>query len=142
MPPLDEDEQVAYIIAAEAVGDGPDGMEMVRDSMHNRRKSGQSMYQVAMAPKQYSASARKDLAKFFSRQPTIYQNLARELVKETYGKDYTPKYTIKNYVTKDLYDRRHAPDVPSWIRNMDPAGLVGHHVLLQEKKKVKAPKTP
>ena len=133
-----EEEVIANILIGEAVGDGPEGMMMVRDvGVTRSRAQKKSLYEILTAPKQFSAYGRKDLSEFAAKQPLILRNLALELAREGMRPDYQPTYNAPNYVTTELHQRRHEPTVPSWIREMDVVGTVGRHTLLAPRKRKK-----
>ena len=111
---------------------------MVRDvGVARSRAQKKSLYEILTAPKQFSAYGRKDLSKFAAKQPIALRQLALELAREGMLPDYVPTHTAPNYVTTDLYDRRHEPKIPSWIREMDAVGTVGRHTLLAPRKRKK-----
>jgi hypothetical protein len=105
----------------------------VRDVMASRaRKSGKSLEEVATSPYQFSAYSRPDLEQFYYRQPLMFQRLAEELVAEANSPEYSPQYNVTHYVTRNLWENRDSPNVPSWVRKMKPVVYVGNHVGLAE----------
>ena len=145
MPP--KPSKAAMVLIREAVGDGPEGMEMVADTFFNRSRSRKlPLDAVAIQSKlnkrgvrvyQYTGAGDPKPEQFFFKQPPILRNLAEEIVRERANPKYIPKYDIENFVTKELYDRRFDPDVSSWVREYEPAGTVGNHILLRPPKKRK-----
>lgn len=128
--------KAAQVLLGESANQGPDGMAMVADIMFNRaHRTGKTMDDVAMAPKQFSAASRKDLASFVAQQPSDVQAMAQRMIAERQVPDYVSQYPgVEHYVTRELFDRRMNSDVPSWIRQMEPVYQVGSHVLLKPKK--------
>src|SRR3990167_3257189 len=135
-------QRVADILLAEAASDGPQGMEVVGDTMFNRGQSRKLPLHViatqsALNKKgvrvyQYTGAGRKDLPQFVSEQPMLFRHLALQIAQERMRPDYQPKYPgIENYVTNDLYKRRFDPDVSEWVRTYEPAGTIGSHVALR-----------
>ena len=121
------------ILLGEGASEGVEGLQFIRDVMFNRsQKTGKSLEEIATQPKQFSAYSRPDLGEFFSRQPPILQQLARELVLEAQQKDFTPKYPdITNYTTTAFYENRDTLPKSHWIHAMEPAFTVGHHTALR-----------
>ncbi len=129
--------KAAQVLLGEAANQGPEGMAMVADVLFNRaQRTGKSLDEVAFAPKQFSASSRKDLSQFVAQQPPDVQAMAQQLISERQNPNYQPHYPgVENYVTRKLFDQRMRADAPSWIRQMQPTMQVGDHVLLVPKKK-------
>ena len=132
--PTDPNETVAHILLGEAAGEGAAGLMAVRDTMVNRMraKKGATLHQIATAPKQFSAATRPDLTQFASRQPIIFQNLARELVTEASHPDFQPQHPYRHYVAQELWDRRDTLPKTHWLHKMQVKQRVGHHVFLEE----------
>ena len=151
LPPVDPEasaKTIARILMAEAVSDGPEGMEMVGDIAHNRAtRRKKPLDQILTESKlnekgvrvyQFTGAGRKDMDSFIAKQPPMLYNLALEIAKERMNPAHENKYPgIENYVTQDLYDNRFKPDVSEWVRTYQPAGRVGSHVLLVPPKKAK-----
>jgi hypothetical protein len=126
------------IVVGEAANQGPEGMRMVLEVMRERAlASGKSLEDVAVAPKQFSASAWTKLDEFYSQQPQAVRDLAGALVQDVNRAAYEPRHTrptgykpITNYVTNELYS---SDTKPSWVDKLSPAGRVGDHILLGER---------
>lgn len=126
---------VAQILLGEAVGEGPEGMAMVADTMLNRSRAQKTTLEhVALAPHQFSAATRPDLAQFYARQPQMLRDLADILVQERQAPDFQPSHPYQHYVTKLLWDNRSGLPATHWIHRMKVMKQVGHHVLLSENK--------
>lgn len=140
--------RAAKVLLREAVGEGPEGMEMVADTFFNRgltrklslddvaTQSGLNKRGVRVY--QYTGAGDQNLDAFVARQPIMFQNLAERMIEERLQKDYQPKYPgVEHFVTRELYDRRHDPDVSQWVRDYVKVGQVGRHVLLMPPPKPK-----
>ena len=139
---------IAKILMAEAVSDGPKGMEMVGDIGHNRstrRKipldkilTESKLNEKGVRVYQFTGAGRKDLDSFVAKQPPMMYDLALEIARERMNPDHQNQYPgVENYVTQDLYDNRFNPDISEWVRTYVPAGTVGSHILLKPPKKKK-----
>ena len=120
------------IVLGEAASEGPEGLMAVLDTMVNRaRRQGKSLEEVATAPYQFSAAARKDLPQFYERQPPMLRNLVRELIAERRQASFQPSHPYEHYVTDQFWGNRLELPETHWVRKMRPAKQIGHHVFLE-----------
>ena len=125
---------VAQILLGEAASEGPEGIGAALDTMVNRaRRSGKSLEAVALAPQQFSASARPDLEDFYLAQPLALRAYTESLVAQARNPGYEPKHPYRHYVTTELYKRRHTLEPDHWVHQMDAKQTIGRHVFLQDR---------
>ena len=123
---------VEQILLGEAAGEGITGLQFVRDVLFNRATAQhKTLEEVATAPKQFSAYARPDLAKFYQQQPATLRRLAQQLIAEARQPDYQPAYPEEHYVASDFYEKRMNLPKNHWIHKMEPSRTVGRHVALR-----------
>lgn len=130
---MTDDALIAAILLGEAAGEGEEGLRFVRDVMVNRaRAQKKTLHQIATAPKQFSASARPDLAEFAEQQPLALRVLAHQLVMEGMNPKFQPTYPgIQHYTTTQFFENRGKLPSSHWVHQMEPVQQVGAHVALR-----------
>jgi N-acetylmuramoyl-L-alanine amidase len=126
---LKEAETVVATLILEAGGEGRKGMEAVNEVLHNRaRKQGKTLYQIAVAPKQFSCfnagvEPAVQRAKKHPKWAEAIDILQKPLTNHTYGADHYHTLKVK----------------PSWGPRLKKMGygtvVIGNHIFYYPGKK-------